>query len=218
MNCEFPISLLLCGKSGSGKTEWIKSLLKNQFISSKKNICRIIVCYLDDNSTETYSHISTLFPNLSEEVHYVQNKIPEYDKLDSKGTLIILDDLMHNAFDDINVAKLFTSGRHKNISVFITSQNLFPPGKHSRTISLNALIIVLFKMRDEKQIRILGSQLGKIDLILSAYKKCMEYFKYGYLLIDCRPNIDENLFLKTNIFKEIPSLPMLGFRDKKFLC
>ena len=54
-------------------------------------------------------------------------------------TLLILDDLMRECSKDQRVSDLFTRGsHHKGISVLYLTQNLFPPGKLSRTISLNS--------------------------------------------------------------------------------
>ena len=54
------------------------------------------------------------------------------------NSLIVLDDLMSQCSNDSRVADLFTRGsHHRGISVMYLTQNLFPPGKLSRAISLN---------------------------------------------------------------------------------
>ena len=61
-------------------------------------------------------------------------------------TLLILDDLMSECSKDQRVSDLFTRGsHHKGISVLYLTQNLFPPGKLSRTISLNSHYFIIFK-------------------------------------------------------------------------
>ena len=51
-------------------------------------------------------------------------------------SLVVLDDLMSQCSNDLRVADLFTRGsHHRGISVLYLTQNLFPPGKLSRTIS-----------------------------------------------------------------------------------
>ena len=53
------------------------------------------------------------------------------------SSLVVLDDLMSQCSNDQRVADLFTRGsHHRGISVLYLTQNLFPPGKLSRTISL----------------------------------------------------------------------------------
>ncbi len=55
------------------------------------------------------------------------------------NSLIVLDNLMSQCSNDPCVADLFTRGSHHcGISVLYLTQNLFPPGKLSRTISLNS--------------------------------------------------------------------------------
>ena len=61
-------------------------------------------------------------------------------------TLLVLDDLMSECSKDQRVSDLFTRGsHHKGISVLYLTQNLFPPGKLSRTISLNSHYFIIFK-------------------------------------------------------------------------
>ena len=72
--------------------------------------------------------------------------VPSISEFDSgKGScLLILDDLMHETNDV--VTKLFTRlSHHTNTSVIFITQNIFGGGKETRTITLNAQYMVLFK-------------------------------------------------------------------------
>jgi hypothetical protein len=62
-----------------------------------------------------------------------------YDRVDGHdNSLIVLDDLISQCSNDERVSNLFTRGsHHRGISVLFLTQNLFPPDKLSRTISLN---------------------------------------------------------------------------------
>ena len=56
------------------------------------------------------------------------------------NSLVVLDDMMEHCSGNQRVADLFTRGSyHRGISVLYLTQNLFPPGKLSRTISLDSL-------------------------------------------------------------------------------
>ena len=61
--------------------------------------------------------------------------LPEFDVDDlhdlnkKKKTVIVIDDLMEEAKDSKLVSKLFTQGRHRNVSVILILQNAFPKGK-----------------------------------------------------------------------------------------
>ena len=64
----------------------------------------------------------------------------------SQNNLLIIDDLMTEAGDDKSVTDLFTKGfHHMNLSIVYIIQNIFPKGRESRTISLNAHYMFLFK-------------------------------------------------------------------------
>ena len=59
------------------------------------------------------------------------------------NSLIVLDDLM---FHDPHIADVFTHGsHHRGISVLYRTQNLFPPGELSHSISLNSHYILIFQ-------------------------------------------------------------------------
>ena len=56
-----------------------------------------------------------------------------------EGGVLALDDLMEEGVQDKRVLDLFTKdSHHQNITVLYLTQDLFPPGKFSRTINRNA--------------------------------------------------------------------------------
>jgi hypothetical protein len=65
-------------------------------------------------------------------------------------SLIILDDLLIEAYSR-EVCDLFMNGsHHRNLSVILITQNLFHQGRHCMDISLNAKYLVLLKnVRDK---------------------------------------------------------------------
>lgn len=65
--------------------------------------------------------------------------------------LLALDDLMEEGANDKRVLDLFSKpSYHCNISVMLLCQDLFPPGKFTKTISRNEHYIVAFKnQRDQ---------------------------------------------------------------------
>lgn len=77
---------------------------------------------------------------------------------------------------------------HKNISVFILSQNLFSRGKFFRTISLNSHYLVIFKNpRDKSQLNVLARQIfpNKINFFLESFIDSTNK-PFSYLLIDLK--------------------------------
>jgi len=128
--------------------------------------------------------------------------LPDIDDFDGREpTLLIIDDLMQESNE--SVANLFTKGsHHRNISVVFLAQNLFPKNKFARTMSLNAHYMILFKNpRDASQFANLARQMypKSSQFAVEAYKDATRE-PYSYLLIDLRPEQDEDLRLRTNIF------------------
>ena len=128
--------------------------------------------------------------------------LPDIDDFDGREpTLLVIDDLMQESNE--SVANLFTKGsHHRNISVVFLAQNLFPKNKFARTMSLNAHYMILFKNpRDASQFANLARQMypKSSQFAVEAYKDATRE-PYSYLLIDLRPEQDEDLRLRTNIF------------------
>ena len=121
----------------------------------------------------------------------------------SKHSLVILDDLLHET-NEI-VTKLFTRlSHHTNTSVIYITQNLFHAGKETRTITLNAQYLVLFKnVRDKSQIAHLARQMypGNARHMVEAYTDATGE-PFTYLFIDLKPNTDEKHRLKACIFPD----------------
>ena len=118
-------------------------------------------------------------------------------------TLLVLDDLMSECSKDQRVSDLFTRGsHHKGISVLYLTQNLFPPGKLSRTISLNSHYFIVFKNpRDSLGIATLAKQMfpNRTQYLMDSFQDATKK-PFSYLLIDCHPQTPENIRLRTNIF------------------
>ena len=71
---------------------------------------------------------------------------------------LIIDDSCEEIYNDNEIVKLATAGRHKNIKVIYIKHNLYQQSKWSRTIDLNTTHIILFKSaRDIQQVEFLGN-------------------------------------------------------------
>jgi len=128
--------------------------------------------------------------------------LPELSDSDGKEpVLLIIDDLMQETND--TVANLFTKGsHHRNMSVMYLTQNLFPKNKFAKTMNLSAHYMVLFKNpRDATQFGNLARQMipKTSQFTVEAYKDATRE-PYSYLLVDLRPEQDDDLRLRTNIF------------------
>ena len=97
---------------------------------------------------------------------------------------------MAEATDSPVLARLFTQGRHRNASVVLLLQNMFPKGKFNTDIGRNAQYLVLFRCpSDRKQIGIVGERMFDKNRVhfMNAYFKETEK-PFGYLLVDNKPD------------------------------
>ena len=104
-------------------------------------------------------------PDLSEDLNEIN---PEFNNI------LVFDDLMSQAIDSPVLSQLFTQGRHRNASVILLLQNMFPKGKYNTDISRNAQYVVLFRSpSDRKQIDIIAERTFAKDRknFMSAYAK-----------------------------------------------
>ena len=157
----------------------------------KPTIEKVLWCY------SIYQDIFDRYPQIQ-----FHEGLPDLNIFDGKEKiLLVLDDLM--AETDDRVTKIFTKiSHHRNVSVLYLTQNLFYQSKHTRTISLNAHYLVLFKnVRDATQIANLSRQMfpGKANYMLESFRDAT-MTPFGYLLVDLRPDTDERFRLRTNIF------------------
>lgn len=109
--------------------------------------------------------ITSVPESIRDEVEFRAGLPTEQDlENDSNGGLwVILDDLQHLIFDSPIIALLFQQSRHRNISICLLSQNLFPHGKVQRDISLNCTGLFLLKtVRDISSVRTLSYQLNAL--------------------------------------------------------
>ncbi len=157
-----------------------------------------------------YGIYQPLFDEMERTVpNFVSRKgIPSEEEIDEfcdgrSHVLLILDDLMNSVVQSPDMELLFTRGcHHKGISVIFLTQNLFPRGKHARTIALNTWYLVLMKnMRDASQVSVLGRQLfpGKSRGLIEAYKDALSE-SYGYLILDTAPHSDDRYRVRTRVF------------------
>ena len=114
---------------------------------------------------------------------------------DKKHKLIILNDLMHEVMRSKDMELLLTQGcHHRNVSVIMITQNLYPRENHARTIAFNTWYLVLMKnIRDVSQIGVLGRQLypGKSRGFMKAYEDALDT-RHGYFLVDMSPYSEDS--------------------------
>jgi len=194
-----PTTIMIAGPTFSGKTTFVKRLLHEDMIEPAPE--RIIWIYKEKGDESEFARLKQEFP----QVEFLSEiDIGRINSLDAReNNLVILDDVMSEAGDSKEVAKIFTQGaHHRNMTVIFLVQNVFQQAKQMRTISLNTHFLVLYKNpRDQSQIRVLSNQMfpGKKNFLVDAYSDATNT-PHSYLLIDLHPETPEQFRVRTNIF------------------
>jgi GTPase SAR1 family protein len=191
-----PSTVLVSGPTGCGKTVFVSRLIKDGMFSK----CPERVIWF-------YNEWQKLYDELDSKVEFRKDCDESfYDTLSPLTTnLVVLDDQMSTIGDSKVLLKLFTEGsHHRNLSVIYIVQNLFDKGRSHRTVSLNAQYIILFKNpRDKSQIDCLSRQMygRRSSFLVDCYHDATRD-SYGYLLLDLRPDSDDELRIRSRIFKD----------------
>ena len=142
-------------------------------------------------------------PDLSEDLKEIN---PEYNNI------LVFDDLISQAIDSPVLSQLFTQGRHRNASVILLLQNMFPKGKYNTDINRNAQYVVLFRSpSDRKHIDILAERTFAKDRknFMSVYAK--ETAKpYGYVLIDNQTKTTSDKQVVSDVFGHCQRYPSIS--------
>lgn len=125
----------------------------------------------------------------------------DYEKL--RDTILCVDDQMQEMNQDKEMQKVFTRlSHHQNVTIISLTQNVYPPGKYSKTIRLNLHYYILMKsFALEGQIQTLGTQLfrRKKNFLLEAYLKST-LNPFSYLVVILHPRWEEPYRVISNIF------------------
>lgn len=196
-----PSSILVVGPSNSGKTTFLsKLLLENQDVFEVPPR-KIVYCY---------GSWQPLFERQDFKGIHFHEGVPTEDDLqrwftkESKGSVLVMDDLMSDGGDDKTVLKIFTQhSHHMNLTTFYICQDLFPKGKYAKTISRNAQYIIVFKNpRDTLAIKTL-----LIQMYPSTWRKVLDLYNdvtkpaWSYLVFDLHPRTPDTCRLVSHVLK-----------------
>ena len=196
---ETPTSILVSGPSQSGKTFLVRRIIDNRNEMFQVPPTKVVYAY---------SAWQPVFDEMKGvEFHQGLPTQQDLDEWSNPGThlVLVLDDLMGEACSSESVMSIFTiQCHHKNITVLFLTQNVFPPGKYARSISLNSHYIILCKSkRDLLQIQTLGKQIfpGQSSFFVASYQDAVSQ-PFGYLVCDLHPGTDKRFQLRTRIFPD----------------
>ena len=197
---KVPFSCLVVGPSGCGKTYFIKSVLEK---------CERVMDAVPENIVWIYTSYQPMYDEMkkmNKRITFLEGLPDSFDDTNlfppDHSHLVILDDVIFQAGDHPEVAKIFTQYRHhKRMSVMMLTQNVFHKGKYSRTISLNCNYLVLFKNpRDQLQMRVLAHQMfpSQKQFFLESFQDATKS-AHGYLILDLTPSCPERYRVRTGI-------------------
>ena len=193
----------LVAASGSGKTHYCLSILKNIEFFYKEKPNHIIYVY--EVWQDIYNTISGV-----EFIHHLPSieKITSYNQDDFK--CLILDDQCQEVSNSKEYSEFMCiSCHHHNYTVFYLKQSLFDRvGKYSRLINLQTHYFHIFECkRDIGVISNLGRQIlpGQSSFFMDAYKRATS-IKYQPLLIDLHPHTETEYMLRSDIFNPFPTV------------
>ena len=186
-----PFTMIIAGPSMSGKSTFLKNVLHLKKSMFNVTFKKIIWCYGENNAK----------PDIKD-VTFHKGMLTNYSNEFNEKILIVLDDLMSDAYNS-SVSELFTKGsHHRNTSVILVTQNLFHQTVQSRNISLNAKYLVLFKNpRDKQQFSYLARQIypENSSELMRVYNDVMQT-PHSYFIIDLTQDCNELLRFRTDIF------------------
>jgi hypothetical protein len=195
LQIKTPASIIVAGPSSCGKSTLTIEIVKN---------AHRILDVPPQHIRWCYSIYQKCFDELKMKGVHFQQGLPDVDELTGySSSLLVLDDLLHES--DESICQMFTrSSHHHKITVIFLTQNIFFNGKHSRTMSLNAGYLILFKNnRDVTQVGTLARQvMGR------HWKYFMEAFEnatkdpFGYLIVDLKADTPLEFRLRTGILPD----------------
>lgn len=187
--------MLICGKSGSGKTNFLTNLLQTGVVNGqrrglKKQFENIVVCSpslasLKDNIFKNLDE-SKIFNSFDEEFIDYLIDFCHNEKAEGNNTLVILDDvgseLRRSAMVEKKFLQLIYNKRHLGLSLICTVQKYNNASVGVRT---NMTHLVLFRPTNMKELLTIHEE------VLPIHKKKINEFiefvfdvKYNFLLVD----------------------------------
>lgn len=192
---EPPFTALFCASSGSGKTHFLKHLLKHCLKEKFDNI--FIMCpslefsqdYDEFRDKKEYknrifgAYDEDIISEIMAEQRYV---IKKYSKARCPQTLLILDDCLMEVQTNHNLAKdIFFRGRHINLSCIVLVQKLLGV---STIMRVNTKYVCMWRCGNSSELEhLLSEYTGKKERRVIE-EALVEHFKkpWSFLLMDAK--------------------------------
>ena len=210
---DHPYRMLIIGGSGSGKTNSLLNLTKEQDID---NPIGKIYLYAKDLNEPKYQflikkgedvgikHLNDpkVFIEYSNNMNDVYNNINDYNPNRKRKILIFFDDMVADIMTNKNfeaiITELFIRCRKLIISLVFITQSYFSVPKEVKLNSTHYLIMKIHNKRELKNIAINHSADIDYKDFMKIYKKCISE-PYSFLTIDTTLPADDLLRFRKNI-------------------
>lgn len=218
---QIPSNMLIVGPTSSGKTTWLKNLIrhKEDYFSSPPQTMLLFYkehqkAYGDMEKWMREGAADDDDLSRREEIFPVFKKFknPPRSKEDWKDIfaayprnipkIVVFDDYLDEVGPALTYLFTVLTHHHRCFTIFL-SQTLFDRKNDLRTLSINTQYMVLFNNpRDRMSVSQLAKQVfpGKVGLLNQAYRKVTSGRGYGYLLLDFHQRQDDRLRIRSHIF------------------
>ena len=198
-------SMIIAGPTQSGKTTFVKNLLKNIGVLFRHPIQKVY--WIGGEPPRD------IFNEKQLDFQYI-NELPTSYEFVVNNSMVIIDDMMSESKDDVAISNLFTKiTHHYNVFAIYITQNFFEQCNENRIQRRNCQYVVLFKNpADMSIIRTIGSKMfpDKPGYLTSSYNDAVKY-AHGYLLLDLRQETDDCLRVRTMILPH--EYPMIAYKQ-----
>ena len=188
------------GPSGSGKTYFTCSLLARKKMFH--NPIRKIYWHAgvaEGEIGETLEKIKRV-----RRVKYVLGFPEGWLEQPKKHDAVVIDDLFEEVIkNSVEVNQLFTKiARHREVTVFFLTQNLYHQGGKHRTRNINTQYLIIFKNpRDRTVIDFVGRQAfpGNRKFLMDVFHDATDNKPHGYLFLDFTQECPDGQRVRTDI-------------------
>jgi GTPase SAR1 family protein len=204
LSLKTPFSMIICGPSMSGKTNWCHQLMLNQEKMYSQKPGKKFYCY---NMSQPIFEKMTMVEEFKKGMPD-RNWLEEISRSSVNSTVYIDDLALEATKDTVELFSVFC--HHLELNVVFIQHTLFSSTNPSyRQISQNAGINVIFAQpRDKSSFAHLARQMDPVKwkTIIEIYKEATSR-PYGYLYIDFHQSTPEELRFRTNVF-DTPEKPI----------
>ena len=225
-----PARIIITGPTMSGKSHFIYQLIKFRDIVFESSFEQIIYCLPPNSLNLHIDFVNALHDVCSNLSLIIIEDMPDLEalKLDAnkRPKLLVIDDLMRKALNSSTFEDIITQkSHHANISIILTTQNIFLPSRNGKSITRNCSItVIFFDGNDVQMLGVLSMQMfpkghNFLHQCFDWIHRHPDKVDRSYLIIDSTPRspLSRHMKVRTNIFPTKPNLipePLFFFPEQ----